>query len=229
MGGQVIWSCLKYIPHRLAGATLIAPVVNYWWPGFPTNLSKEAFKQQLSGEQWSIGLSHYAPWLTDWWNKQKFLPTSNVIAHNPDILSSQDKEVFHKFEAREAYVAQIRQQGEFESLHRDMIVGFGNWEFDPMDVETRFRIMKVQFTYGMEMKMGLFLLACSALLLESFPGFTTMSLRVQATCFTTLMVCLMPLLRHFYLERNSSQVAFYQAFSPSIVFFFDEFSIGVKV
>ena len=45
MGGQVIWSCLKYIPHRLVGATLIALVVNYWWPSFPTNLSKEAYYQ----------------------------------------------------------------------------------------------------------------------------------------------------------------------------------------
>ncbi|GMP53451.1 hypothetical protein CsSME_00018901 [Camellia sinensis var. sinensis] len=27
----------------LAGVALIAPVVNYWWPGFPANLSKEAY------------------------------------------------------------------------------------------------------------------------------------------------------------------------------------------
>ncbi|KAM0005450.1 putative alpha/beta hydrolase-1 [Helianthus debilis subsp. tardiflorus] len=40
MGGQVIWSYLKYIPHRLAGAALIAPVVNYWWPKLPSNLSQ---------------------------------------------------------------------------------------------------------------------------------------------------------------------------------------------
>ncbi|CAK9134541.1 unnamed protein product [Ilex paraguariensis] len=34
--------------------------------------------------------------------------------------------------------AQVRQQGEFESLHRDMMVGFGTWEFDPMDLENPF-------------------------------------------------------------------------------------------
>lgn len=34
--------------------------------------------------------------------------------------------------------AQIRQQGEYESLHRDMIVGFGKWEFDPMDITNPF-------------------------------------------------------------------------------------------
>ncbi|XP_010244632.1 PREDICTED: uncharacterized protein LOC104588412 [Nelumbo nucifera] len=138
MGGQVIWTCLKYIPHRLAGATLIAPVVNYWWPGFPANLSKKAYKQQLPADRWAVGVAHYAPWLTYWWNTQKWFPCSNVIAHSPDILNTQDKELFSKFESREAYGAQIRQQGEFETLHRDMIVGFGRWEFDPMELENPF-------------------------------------------------------------------------------------------
>ena len=29
----------------------------------------------------------------------------------------------------------MRQQGEFESLHRDLIIGFGKWEFDPTELE----------------------------------------------------------------------------------------------
>ena len=33
---------------------------------------------------------------------------------------------------------QVRQQGEFESLHRDMMIGFGKWEFDPMDIKSPF-------------------------------------------------------------------------------------------
>lgn len=31
-----------------------------------------------------------------------------------------------------------RQQGEFESLHRDVMVGFGKWEFSPMDLKNPF-------------------------------------------------------------------------------------------
>ena len=34
--------------------------------------------------------------------------------------------------------AQIRQQGEFESIQRDLMVGFGSWEFDPMDLKNPF-------------------------------------------------------------------------------------------
>ena len=33
---------------------------------------------------------------------------------------------------------QVRQQGEFESVHRDLNIGFGAWEFDPMDIENPF-------------------------------------------------------------------------------------------
>lgn len=31
-----------------------------------------------------------------------------------------------------------KQQGEFESFHRSMMIGFGNWEFDPMDLKNPF-------------------------------------------------------------------------------------------
>ncbi|GLT68982.1 hypothetical protein SLA2020_411700 [Shorea laevis] len=32
----------------------------------------------------------------------------------------------------------VRQQGVHESLHRDIIVHFGNWEFDPMELKNPF-------------------------------------------------------------------------------------------
>lgn len=31
-----------------------------------------------------------------------------------------------------------RQQGDFESAHRDLIIGFGNWEFNPTDLKNPF-------------------------------------------------------------------------------------------
>ncbi|CAN1231721.1 hypothetical protein LINPERPRIM_LOCUS3468 [Linum perenne] len=116
MGGQVVWGCLKYIPHRLAGAALVAPVINYWWKSFPSNLSTEAYNNQLPQDQWALRIAHHAPWLIYWWNTQKIFPSSAVIAR------------------REA----ATQQGVHESLHRDMRVGFGKWEFDPMQMENPF-------------------------------------------------------------------------------------------
>lgn len=34
--------------------------------------------------------------------------------------------------------AEALQQGLYETLHRDMMVGFGTWEFDPMDLANPF-------------------------------------------------------------------------------------------
>ncbi|CAO2824052.1 unnamed protein product [Amaranthus hypochondriacus] len=138
MGGEATWGVLKYIAHRIMGATLVAPVINYWWSNLPKNMSREAYyKSQLPQDQWSLRVAHYTPWLTYWWQTQKLFPPSSVIAHSPKVLSRQDKELMQKFEKPEnAYP--VRQQGVYECIHRDMIVGFGKWDFDPIDLENPF-------------------------------------------------------------------------------------------
>ncbi|XP_065856105.1 uncharacterized protein [Euphorbia lathyris] len=138
MGGELTWSCLKYIPHRLAGVLLLTPVTNYWWPGFPANLSTEGFREMLPPDQWAVRVAHYIPWLSYWWNTQKWFPSSTVIANNPDLLSQQDKQIASKFDRKSKFSGYARQQGEAESIHRDAVIAFGNWEFDPMDMENPF-------------------------------------------------------------------------------------------
>ncbi|KAL5150212.1 hypothetical protein HKD37_13G036888 [Glycine soja] len=221
MGGQVVWNCLKYIPHRLTGAVLVAPVVNYWWPGLPANLTTEAYDQQKLQDQWALRVAHYVPWLTYWWNTQRWFPGSSVIAHSPHIFSHQDKELLPKLLSdRKSYAhfsqhaiclpnrirdnrwrcwwlaltwavwqqrnkiifsnetfdgnkvmedaifilwtwmrsfekdfalpysywstnissvfAQVIQQGDYETIHRDINIGFGNWEYSPLDLENPF-------------------------------------------------------------------------------------------
>ncbi|PON37631.1 Alpha/beta hydrolase fold, partial [Parasponia andersonii] len=142
MGGQAVWGCLKYIPNRLAGAGLMAPVINYWWPSFPSDLSTEAYYKQPLSDQWALRVAYYMPWLTYWWNTQKLFPASSVIAGNPDNFSTQDLEIFHKKLStepeREKHKQYAKQQGEFESFHRAMRIGFGKWEFDPMDLKNPF-------------------------------------------------------------------------------------------
>ncbi|KAB2594979.1 hypothetical protein D8674_030429 [Pyrus ussuriensis x Pyrus communis] len=141
MGGQVIWKCLKYIPHRLAGAALIAPVINYWWPGLPANLSSYAYKKQPPQDQWAVRVAHYIPWLTYWWNTQKFFPSSSVVSGKPEnVFSRQDWEIIRngKVSRSEKHRAHVTQQGEAESIFRDMIVGFGSWEFGPTDLKNPF-------------------------------------------------------------------------------------------
>ncbi|KAL8245129.1 hypothetical protein R6Q59_011387 [Mikania micrantha] len=138
MGGQVIWSCLKYIPHRLAGAVLISPAINYWWHNLPSNLTNEAYSRQLQQDQWSLRVAHYLPWLTHWWNTR--LPPFSAIVQHPAIYSARDIEVvtklFGSMDPKQAQLvkSQPRLQGEPESIHRDLNIGFGKWEFDPIDI-----------------------------------------------------------------------------------------------
>ncbi|CAI9091343.1 OLC1v1026351C1 [Oldenlandia corymbosa var. corymbosa] len=137
MGGQAVWGCLKYISHRLAGVALIVPVVNYRWPGFPPKLSAEAYYQQYPEDQWSLRVAYYAPWLTYWWNTQKLFPSSSVASGRP-TLSRQDLELVSKLRDRPTPMGYPTQQGLYESFHKDMNVGFGKWEFSPMDLEDPF-------------------------------------------------------------------------------------------
>ena len=137
MGGEIMWSCLKYIPHRLSGVAVLGPVGNYWWSGLPSNVSWDAWYQQLPRDQWAVWVSHHLPWLTYWWNTQKLFPASSVIAYNPALLSEEDAKLMEKFGMR-TYMPMIRQQGEYYCLHRDMMVGFGKWGWSPLDLKDPF-------------------------------------------------------------------------------------------
>ncbi|VVB14108.1 unnamed protein product [Arabis nemorensis] len=138
MGGGITWACLKYIPHRLAGAALIAPAINYWWRNLPGDIAREAFSLMFPADQWALRVAHYAPWLTYWWNTQKWFPFCNAITGNPVIFSRQDIEVLSKLGFATPNQVYARQQGEYESLHRDLNVGFSSWEFDPLDLRDPF-------------------------------------------------------------------------------------------
>ncbi|XP_074312403.1 uncharacterized protein LOC141647928 [Silene latifolia] len=118
LGGQIVWGALKYIPHRLAGAVLLAPAMNYWWNGIPAKLLKESFENQLPEDQWAQRVSHYFPWLTYWWNTQKYFPSSSVAAYSTQI--------------------QPQKQGVYVTLHMDMMMGWGVWDFSPLELANPF-------------------------------------------------------------------------------------------
>lgn len=86
---------------------LIAPAVNYWWAGLPANLTREAYYQQKPQDQWALRVSHYIPWLTYWWNTQRWFPASSMIARSLDVFSRPDKELIPKILDRKSYMVRI--------------------------------------------------------------------------------------------------------------------------
>ncbi|CAN6248504.1 unnamed protein product [Urochloa humidicola] len=155
MGGEIMWSCLKYIPHshRLAGVAILAPVGNYWWSGFPPEVVEEAWHVQFPQDQRAVWVAHHLPWLTHWWNTQNLFLSSSVKGKNPIILSKEDTPLSKKFIDR-TYKEQVRQLGEHDSLHRDMMVGFGKWSWSPVEMENPFagtgEDVKVHLWHGVE-------------------------------------------------------------------------------
>lgn len=139
LGGEIVWTCLRYLPHRLAGAALLAPVVNYWWSSLSANLTKEVYNNfQPLQDQWSLRVAHYAPWLSYWWNTQKWYPVLSVVAQNPDVVSRHDKELMPKIRSRNKHWAQIKQQGIHHSIICDVNFAFANWNFSPLDLQSPF-------------------------------------------------------------------------------------------
>ncbi|XP_065868045.1 uncharacterized protein [Euphorbia lathyris] len=139
IGTYSIWACLKYIPHRLAGATLMVPVINFWWPSFPPKLVNEVFKKQLKRDQVKLTIAHRFPTLIYWWMTQKMFPYSSIMQRHPILGNKRDVQtIIQMSQIPNPNEHKIRQQGEHESLYRDMIVHFGEWEFDPMDLNNPF-------------------------------------------------------------------------------------------
>lgn len=83
--------------NRLAGATLMTPVVNYWWHNLPLNMTTKAYYKQPKHDQWALRVAHYFPWLTYWWFTQEWFPSSSVVQRNPAVFSNQDLSIVSKF------------------------------------------------------------------------------------------------------------------------------------
>ncbi|KAI3951648.1 hypothetical protein MKX01_011638, partial [Papaver californicum] len=117
----------------IAGASLVVPMINYWWPSFPSNLSEKAFKGFPLQDQWAFRVTHYVPQLLHWWLTQKWFPSLSTLEGKLDMFSISDREMLKKIAENPN-----PNQGVFESLHRDLMVAFGSWDFDPMELKNPF-------------------------------------------------------------------------------------------
>ncbi|KAG6632112.1 uncharacterized protein LOC122292976 isoform X1 [Carya illinoinensis] len=133
MGSYTTWSCLKYIPDRLAGVAFVVPVVNYWWPSLPHSLIREDYRRKLV--RWSIWFANYAPGLLYWWVTQKWLPSTSVLERNPLFFNDRDIDILKTISGFPMLTQdKIRERSVFDTLRHDFMLAFGKWEFDPMDI-----------------------------------------------------------------------------------------------
>ncbi|CAN1171402.1 hypothetical protein LINPERHAP2_LOCUS29543 [Linum perenne] len=123
MGGYLAYSCLRYIPHRLAGAALVGPFIHYWWPCLPAELSKFGLQKLLAMDRMTFYIAHYAPWMFHWWMMyQKWFPSLSMWAGNMDLFNPDDMEIIAlKAKFPNPGQEKILQQGIHESQHRDIL------------------------------------------------------------------------------------------------------------
>ncbi|GAB2263102.1 hypothetical protein Droror1_Dr00004099 [Drosera rotundifolia] len=140
MGNYPVWGCLKYIPHRFAGVALVVPVVNYWWPSLPHELCSSVFSKLDLAERLRLHILHRAPKLA--WMLRSCLPWPTVhsmLKKNPRAFNESDMRIMNFLWSLPAPDKdKIQQQGDYVSLHKDMEVSFGKWEFDPLNIDNPF-------------------------------------------------------------------------------------------
>ncbi|KAI3877626.1 hypothetical protein MKW92_017684 [Papaver armeniacum] len=58
---------------------------------------------------------------------------------NPAVFSTSDRVILRRMiDNPKPGQEEVKQQGIYESLIRDMMVGFGKWDFDPLELENPF-------------------------------------------------------------------------------------------
>ncbi|PAL78827.1 hypothetical protein CEJ83_19950, partial [Acinetobacter baumannii] len=79
------------------------------------------------------------PGLFYWWMIQKWFPYSSIMERHPILFNKRDVETIKQMSrVLNPNEHNMRLQGAHESLHRDIMVHLGTWEFDPMEMENQF-------------------------------------------------------------------------------------------
>ncbi|CAM6018662.1 unnamed protein product [Sphagnum balticum] len=141
IGSYTAWGLIKYLPERIAGIAMSAPVANYWWSGVPPHEVNAAWNTQLVGDKVSLRVAHYVPWLLYWYMTQSWFPTSSVAPQTGfGAFNQMDRDIFKKImlNAKPEEAKEGMQQGPLESGFRDMMVMFSSWEFSPVALENPF-------------------------------------------------------------------------------------------
>ncbi|XVF46906.1 hypothetical protein PTKIN_Ptkin03bG0065800 [Pterospermum kingtungense] len=133
MGSYPIWSCLKYIPERLAGVAMIVPVINYRWPSFPGRLTREDYRRSLL--KLAYWIAKYTPGLLHWWVTQKWFPSPSSMENKPVFFNKRDIEALKKTDGFPMLTKErLRERHVFDTLRSDFLACYGDWDFDPMEL-----------------------------------------------------------------------------------------------
>lgn len=140
MGGYAAWACLRYIPERLAGVGMVAPILNYWWRSRTDAERAEVWKEHVRAEdRYTLLIARHAPFLLHWWLTQRVFPRGNYCSFRGDAVTARmapkDMEGLASVaKGDESAAVEAYRQGPAESWYRDLLIMAGDWGFDLSDI-----------------------------------------------------------------------------------------------
>ncbi|XP_016502280.2 uncharacterized protein LOC107820503 [Nicotiana tabacum] len=134
MGSYPTWSCIKHIPHRIAGVAFVVPIVNYQWPSLPVNLTED--DQRKKNYRWMMRIATYVPTLLYWWVTRKS-STSLTNDSKHTYFTTKDLELLKNVPGFQFFNPEkLRKRSVFDNLCSDFLVAFSKWDFDPLELIT---------------------------------------------------------------------------------------------
>ncbi|KAL2643170.1 hypothetical protein R1flu_010757 [Riccia fluitans] len=91
-GGAFCWACARYIPHRLAGVALWAPVGSFYWKGILDEERHAMLNEILFENRFIFGVGRYFPsWVIRLYTKYIVRPGTSWVKYLEKKLSEPDR------------------------------------------------------------------------------------------------------------------------------------------
>ncbi|GAQ88793.1 hypothetical protein KFL_004600040 [Klebsormidium nitens] len=140
MGGAFAWGAIRYIPERLAGATLWAPVGSLHWPGLTSQERADIWREIPGDSKYTIAYGRHVPrWALDLWAQRVILPNTGDrwVRHGMKRFSPPDKAYLQKPGAAEMLTkdnTEAFRQRSGAPFADDIHTMAGSWGFEPGDL-----------------------------------------------------------------------------------------------
>lgn len=77
----------------MAGAALVAPLVNFWWASLPAEMARAAYEKREASDRRAMWIARHAPWLLYAYMTQNLVTPSAALARHPNVFSPQDLQI----------------------------------------------------------------------------------------------------------------------------------------